>query len=125
MDYSTVIELPSLAFGTLCPNNQGLKERFSSIQLDLRSKITLSSYRRRWIKLLLSDAGVDTTIYSAHFTRGASASKAVSVGLSIESILQTGGWSSENIIATHYTARSIKRSWVTLFSPHDVTETNE
>ena len=56
----------------------------------------------RWIKLLLSEAGVDTTIYSAHSTRGASATKAVSAGLSIESILRTGSWASESVFSRHY-----------------------
>ena len=51
---------------------------------------------------MLSDAGVDTTIYSAHSTRGASASKAVSVGLSIEAILKTGSWASESVFSKHY-----------------------
>lgn len=56
----------------------------------------------RWIKLLSSEAGVDTTIYSAHSTRGASASKAMSAGLSIESILRTGSWASESVFSRHY-----------------------
>jgi hypothetical protein len=56
----------------------------------------------RWIKLLLSEAGVDTTTYSAHSTRGASASKAVSAGLSIDSILKTGSWASESVFSKHY-----------------------
>jgi hypothetical protein len=43
----------------------------------------------RWIKLVLADAGVDTSVYSAHSTRGASASKAKSSGLPIETILRT------------------------------------
>ena len=51
---------------------------------------------------MLSDAGVDTTIYSAHSPRGASASKAVSVGLSIEAILKTGSWASESVFSKHY-----------------------
>ena len=55
-----------------------------------------------WIKLMLSDADVDTTIYSAYCTSGASASKAVSVGLSIEAILKTGSWASESVFSKHY-----------------------
>jgi hypothetical protein len=70
----------------------------SSLILDLRSPhppigaFTIG----RWINLLLSEAGVDTTTYSAHSTRGASASKAVSAGLSIDSILKTGSWAAES-----------------------------
>ncbi|KAI9552228.1 hypothetical protein GHT06_022583 [Daphnia sinensis] len=46
----------------------------------------------RWINLLLSEAGVDATIYSAHSTRD----------LSIESILWTGSWASESVFSRHY-----------------------
>ncbi|KZS13077.1 Uncharacterized protein APZ42_021816 [Daphnia magna] len=56
----------------------------------------------RWIKGVLSDAGVDTTIYSAHSTSGASASKAVNIGRLIESILRTGGWASKCVFSKHY-----------------------
>ena len=55
-----------------------------------------------WIKLLLSEAGVDTTIYSTHSTRGASALKAMGAGISIESILWTGSWTSEGVFSRHY-----------------------
>ena len=56
----------------------------------------------RWIKDFLGDAGIDTSIYLAHSTRGAAASKAVAAGLSIETILRSGNWSSESVFAKHY-----------------------
>ena len=56
----------------------------------------------RWIKFGLSEAGIDTSVYSAHSTREASASKAVRASLSIESILRTGSWSSESVFSKHY-----------------------
>lgn len=56
----------------------------------------------RWIKDFLGDAGIDTSIYSAHSTRGAAASKAVAAGLSVETILRSGNWSSESVFAKHY-----------------------
>jgi len=56
----------------------------------------------RWIKEILREAGIDTSIYSAHSTRGASASKAASAGIPVESILKSGSWSSESVFARHY-----------------------
>ena len=40
----------------------------------------------RWIKSLMSQAGVDTVVYSAHSTRGASASNAANLGLPTDAI---------------------------------------
>lgn len=56
----------------------------------------------RWVKVLLTEAGIDTTVYSAHSTRGASASKAAASGVSVENILRSGGWASESVFARHY-----------------------
>ncbi len=56
----------------------------------------------RWIKKLLEEAGVDTTVYSAHSTKGASASKAAASGVAIENILRAGGWASESVFQKHY-----------------------
>jgi hypothetical protein len=75
----------------------------SSLILGLRSPHPPfgASTNGRWTKLLLSEEGVDTTTYSAHSTRGASASKAVSAGLLIDSILKTGSWASESVFFRH------------------------
>ena len=50
----------------------------------------------------MKNAGVDTSIYSAHSTRGASASKAVANGVSIDSVLQTANWSRESTFTRFY-----------------------
>lgn len=47
----------------------------------------------RWIKDVLSEAGVDTTKFSAHSTRHASTSAAKRAGVDIELIRKTAGWS--------------------------------
>ena len=49
------------------------------------SKDTLA----RWIKSMLHDAGIDTTIFTSHSTRLASTSKAAAK-LPIETVLKTG-----------------------------------
>ena len=56
----------------------------------------------RWIKTVLSDAVVDTAVYSAHSTRGASASKAANLGVTTEAILLAGCWNSESTFTRFY-----------------------
>lgn len=48
----------------------------------------------RWIRTLLGQAGVDTKVFTAHSTRGASTSKAFS-SVPVEIILKAAGWSNE------------------------------
>jgi hypothetical protein len=55
-----------------------------------------------WIKHQLKEAGIDTSIFSAHSTRGAAASKASSTGVSIQVILNQGHWASESTISKLY-----------------------
>ncbi|KZS05305.1 Uncharacterized protein APZ42_031554 [Daphnia magna] len=50
-------------------------------------------------------------VYSAHSTWGASASKAASVGLSIDLILKTGSWTSESVFSKHYNPPIKKESF--------------
>ena len=56
----------------------------------------------RWIKSVLAEAGIDISVYSAHSTGGAAASKVKSSGLPIETILRTGSWATESVFSTHY-----------------------
>lgn len=56
----------------------------------------------RWIKKYLGDSGIDTSVFSAHSTRGAAASKAAESGDSISSILSAGGWTRESTFARFY-----------------------
>ena len=56
----------------------------------------------RWIKVLLTEAGINITVFSAHSTRAASASAAHSKGISIDKILATAGWSTESTFCRFY-----------------------
>jgi hypothetical protein len=56
----------------------------------------------RWIKSFLGEAGIDTSVFSAHSTRGAAASKAAESAQSITSILRAGDWSNESTFARFY-----------------------
>ncbi|KZS10714.1 Uncharacterized protein APZ42_024733 [Daphnia magna] len=53
----------------------------------------------RWIKSILTEAGVDPT-FSAHSTRGAAASRAEKNGIPIDTILKTAHWAQETNYAT-------------------------
>ena len=59
----------------------------------------------RWIKKILSQAGVGTE-FAAHSTRGAASSKAVASGIPIDSILKRGNWSHESTFTRFYRRRA-------------------
>lgn len=66
----------------------------------------------RWIKSMLSKAGVDTANFGAHSTRSAAASRAVVEGASIDAILRTGSWAREATFNRFYNrapARIVER----------------
>lgn len=57
----------------------------------------------RWIKLMLKEAGIDVTIFTAHSTRHASTSAANRSGVSIDVIRKAAGWSQNSaVFARHY-----------------------
>ena len=79
-------------------------EKAKSLFIGLRpphSSVGASSVAR-WLKIILNVAGVDTSIYSAHSTRGASASNAVNSGVPTEAILAAGNWNSESTFTRFY-----------------------
>ena len=56
----------------------------------------------RWIRTILNAAGIDTSKFKAHSTRGASTSTALRQGASSAQILQLGDWSSECTFTRFY-----------------------
>lgn len=56
----------------------------------------------RWTIQMLSKAGVDTKRYASHSTRGAVASNAKSLGVSVKTILACAGWKTSVAFARHY-----------------------
>ena len=56
----------------------------------------------RWVKELMTEAGVDTSVYKAHSCRSASASAAESTGIPVEDILRKGNWSNANTFLQFY-----------------------
>ena len=53
----------------------------------------------RWVKLILTDSGNDTSRFKPHSTRAASTSAASNASVSLDDILHTAGWSSESTFA--------------------------
>ena len=51
---------------------------------------------KRWVKQVLTNAGIDTSTFTAHSTRSASTSVAANAGLPLQDIPQAAGWSSES-----------------------------
>ena len=56
----------------------------------------------RWLTEVMSLAGVDTTYFKGHSTRGASTSKAKSRGANPHQIVMQGDWSSVTTFEHHY-----------------------
>lgn len=57
----------------------------------------------RWIKSTLSEANVDTTLFTAYSSRHASTTKAFTQGVSLQTIRKTAGWSgTSQVFARHY-----------------------
>ena len=52
--------------------------------------------------MTLANCGIDTAVFSAHSTRGASATRATMSGLSVQQVLNRAGWSSEDTFCRHY-----------------------
>ena len=65
-------------------------------------KAVTSSSVARWLKSVLGAAGIDTAIFSAHSTRGASSSAAANVGITTNDILKAANWSSESVFQKFY-----------------------
>ena len=55
-----------------------------------------------WVKIILKNAGIDTSLFKAHSCRAASTSKAKVMGLSLQEILKRGQWSRESTWQKHY-----------------------
>ena len=64
----------------------------------------------RWVKLVLTDSGVDTSRFKPHSTRAASTSAASNASVSLDDILHTAGWSSESTFVKFYNKPIVKEN---------------
>ncbi|KAM4697933.1 uncharacterized protein WCC33_013556 [Rhinophrynus dorsalis] len=56
----------------------------------------------RWIRWVMQLAGIDVSLFGAHSTRGAMASKTISLGGRLEDILRAADWSRESTFREFY-----------------------
>ena len=56
----------------------------------------------RWIKQVMSEAGIDTKVFKAHSTRSASTSAAKAADVLIQVILEAAGWRSDSVFGKFY-----------------------
>jgi hypothetical protein len=70
-------------------------------------KAVSSQTLSRWIKSTLENSGIDVTIFSAHSTRHAASSAAKRLGVSIDTIRRTAGWSSSSRVFAQFYNRDV------------------
>lgn len=61
----------------------------------------------RWVKAVMQESGIDSTVFTAHSTRHASTSQALSRGVDIDTIRRTAGWSSGSHVFSRFYNRPI------------------
>uniref|UniRef100_A0A1X7VRX6 Tyr recombinase domain-containing protein n=1 Tax=Amphimedon queenslandica TaxID=400682 RepID=A0A1X7VRX6_AMPQE len=93
---------------TLCPVNtldtyldktkqmRGNENRLFISFIEPHKAVTSSSIAR-WLRTNLEEAGIDSSIFGAHSTRGASASTAARGGVTLKEILKAANWNSESV----------------------------
>ena len=62
------------------------------------SKDTIS----RWLKQVMLDAGINTSVFKPHSTRSAATSAAKSADVPLNEIMTTAGWRSSSVFAVYY-----------------------
>ena len=72
------------------------------ISLNKPHKGVTSSSLARWIKDILQDCGVNTSVFKAHSTRSAATYKAFLHAASITEILKLANWSNEKAFIKYY-----------------------
>lgn len=61
----------------------------------------------RWMKVTLSESGIDTSIFGAHSTRHAATSAAKRLGVSLDLIRKTAGWSGNSATFARFYNREV------------------
>ena len=61
-----------------------------------------SSTVARWLKTVLNNAGIDTSIFKAHSVRSAATSSASEAGVTTATILDAADWATETVFQRFY-----------------------
>lgn len=72
----------------------------------LTKKPVVKQSLARWLKEVLSLAGIDTSVYKSHSYRGAGLSHAYQKGASIDQIVRAGNWANSSTFNMYYNAPS-------------------
>lgn len=64
-------------------------------------RVTLSTVSR-WLKTVLSEAGIDLSVFGPGSTRAASTSKARKAGVPVDEVLRKGGWARSSTFTKFY-----------------------
>lgn len=65
----------------------------------------------RWVKMVLTMAGIDMNIFTPHSTRAASTSAAQRTAVPINTILQTAGWSNKSTFGVFYNKPLLEQTY--------------
>lgn len=118
--YQPLLKLPFYNENpSICPARAIIcyKDRTSSLRA-VNSDNLFVSYRKpygnvtsqtlsHWIKDMLHQSGIDTSVFSSHSTRHASTSKARCLGVNIDIIRKTAGWSTSSAVFARFYNREI------------------
>ena len=111
----TPIEFHAFSDNLLCPVK--CLQRYEAVTASFRMKSeqeqlflsinnqyspVVSSSIAWWLTSVLTSSGVDTSIFSAHSTRGTSTSAASLAGVTTQQILSTADWSTANVFKKFY-----------------------
>lgn len=101
----------------LCPVKalQDYLNRTKSVRTDSQLFISYESpYKKidkqtlsRWLKSLLKESGIDTSLFKAHSVRHASTSKAYTKGVNIDVIMDSAGWTRNSKVFGKFYRRDI------------------
>jgi hypothetical protein len=106
-----ILQLKAYSKAELCPLRtlkcymkctQGVRKDSQLFVSFKNYKAVSTSTLARWLKNVLSMAGIDIKEFKAHSFRGASSSAAVKAGCKISDILKTANWSSSKNFKTFY-----------------------
>lgn len=96
---------PGKTLITYLDKTKNIRKDFPNLFISFRKPFNVVSPQTlsRWVKSTLALSGIDVTMFSAHSTRHAATSAAYRLGVSIDLIKQTAGWSgSSDMFAKFY-----------------------
>lgn len=96
---------PASAISEYLTATQSLRNNIENLLLTYKKphKAASSQTISRWIKQVLSESGVDISVFRAHSARHAATSAARRAGVSVDAIRKTAGWTmSSNAFARFY-----------------------